>query len=242
MSAYGRDLAHVHDVGWGDFARRATPGLLELLLDAGIREGLVVDLGCGGGIWARELVDVGYAVLGVDISPDMLAIARRRVPEARFVEASLFDAELPPCAAVTSIGECAGYAFDPAAGRQALAGLFARAHAALAPGGLLVLDFAEPGREPPRDRPRRDWYEGRGWTLCLTAWEEGERLVREIRLFREDGEAWRRSDELHEVVLHRREDVLSALEAAGFSARALAGYGSALTFEPGLCGYAAVRA
>ena len=95
MSAYGPDLAHVHDVGWGDFARRATPGLLEMLRRGGIGGGLVVDLGCGSGIWARALVDEGFDVLGVDISTDMLEIARERVPEAAFAHASLVDAEYP---------------------------------------------------------------------------------------------------------------------------------------------------
>jgi SAM-dependent methyltransferase len=155
VTAYGRDLAHSHDTGFGDFARRATLGLLRLLRRSGIRHGLVVDLGCGSGIWARALVDAGYDVLGVDISADMLAIARDRVPEARFEHASLFEAELPGCAAVTSLGECAGYAFDERSGPAALATLFARVHAALQPGGLLVFDLAAPGRERPT--PRRSW-------------------------------------------------------------------------------------
>ena len=50
MSPYGRDLAHVHDIGYGDFAREAAPGLLALLRAAGVDGGLVVDLRCGSGI------------------------------------------------------------------------------------------------------------------------------------------------------------------------------------------------
>jgi SAM-dependent methyltransferase len=241
VSAYGPDLAHIHDVGWGDFARRATPGLLAMLRRGGIAEGLVVDLGCGSGIWARALVDEGFDVLGVDISAAMLEIARERVPEGTFVQASLFDVGLPPCAAITSIGECAGYAFDPSSGREALAALLTRAHAALAPGGMLIFDLAEPGREPPREHPRRDWHEGDGWTLCLEAWEDPEhgRLVRDISVFRRAGDFYRRSDERHEIVLHAREHVLGELEAAGFAAQALDGYGSGLHFEGALVGFAA---
>ena len=243
MSAYGPDLAHVHDVGWGDFARRATPGLLAMFRRGGVAEGLVVDLGCGSGIWARALVDEGFDVLGVDISTDMLEIARERVPEAAFAHASLFDVDLPPCAAITSIGECAGYAFDARSGRDALADLLKRAHAALRPGGMLVFDLAEPGREPPRERPRRDWHEGDGWTLWLEAWEDPEqaRLVRDIRVFRRAGDSYRRSDERHEIVLHAREAVLGELEATGFTARALDGYGSGLPFEGALVGFEATK-
>jgi SAM-dependent methyltransferase len=104
VSAYGPDLAHVHDVGWGDFARSATPGLLALLRRGGIAEGLIVDLGGGSGFWARALVDEGYDVLGVDISADMLEMARERVPEARFEQASLFDATEADCASTLRRG------------------------------------------------------------------------------------------------------------------------------------------
>src|SRR5207253_656111 len=100
--SYGRDLAHVHDTGFGDFARRAAPHLLRRLASAGVRAGLVADLGCGSGIWARALADAGYEVLGVDLSADMLAIARSRVPEARFVHASFLDASLPQCSGITA--------------------------------------------------------------------------------------------------------------------------------------------
>lgn len=241
MTGYGPDLARIHDNGWGAFARDAAPGLLRMLARARLRDGLVVDLGSGSGIWARELVDAGYAVLGVDVSSDMLAIAAERVPEARFVLVSAFEAELPECTAITSIGECLGYAFDPRSGREALAGLFARAHAALRPGGMLIFDLAEPGREPPPERPRRDWRAADDWTLCMEAWEDDERMTRDITIFRRDAEAWRRAHERHEVVLHPRERVLADLEAAGFEARTLRGYGAGLRFRRGVCGYAAVR-
>jgi SAM-dependent methyltransferase len=102
---YARDLAHVHDAGFGDFARGAAPGALRRLRLAGIADGLVVDLGCGSGIWPRILTDAGYDVLGIDYSEEMLALARRRAPAARFRRASAFDARLPRCRAITALGE-----------------------------------------------------------------------------------------------------------------------------------------
>src|SRR5689334_5247848 len=67
--AYQDDLAYIHDAGFGGFARGSAPGLLTLFRRNGITGGLVVDLGCGSGIWANELAGSGYQVLGVDISP-----------------------------------------------------------------------------------------------------------------------------------------------------------------------------
>jgi SAM-dependent methyltransferase len=48
------------------------PGILEILDRNGIHDGLIVDLGCGSGLWARGLVDAGYRVLGIDISEAMI--------------------------------------------------------------------------------------------------------------------------------------------------------------------------
>src|SRR5215218_7480954 len=103
---YGPDLAHVHDVAFGDWARDAAPFVLARLREAGIEDGLVVDLGCGSGIWAA-------GVLGVDGSAEMLALARSRAPGARLRRGSLHEVELPPCVAVTAVGECVNYGGPP---------------------------------------------------------------------------------------------------------------------------------
>src|SRR5918993_1826076 len=44
---YREDLAYIHDVGHADFALESAPGILEILDQGGIMDGLVVDLGCG---------------------------------------------------------------------------------------------------------------------------------------------------------------------------------------------------
>jgi SAM-dependent methyltransferase len=53
----------------------------------------VLDLGCGTGLpTARQLVDGGCEVTGVEISPVMLDQARRNVPEATFLQRDIVDA------------------------------------------------------------------------------------------------------------------------------------------------------
>ena len=44
----------------------------------------IADLGCGTGTLTRLLVDEGYVVDGIDISPEMISRARAKVPEADF--------------------------------------------------------------------------------------------------------------------------------------------------------------
>jgi SAM-dependent methyltransferase len=239
QTAYNRDLACVHDVGFGNFAERAAQGVLGLLRRAGIASGLVVDLGCGGGLWARRLADAGYVVLGVDLSPHMIAMARHRVPEGIFRLGSFLDAKLPPCAAITSLGECFNYLFDRRNGRLSLVRLFRRAHRALQPGGLLIFDVAEPGRASGWDR--RFWT-GPDWA-CLVEYQHGPRtrLTRQITTFRQVGRRFRRAQETHVQQLYEGAQLAADLREIGFSVRRVRGYGD-LRFVKAQVGFIARKA
>ena len=231
--AYREDLAFIHDLGFGDMAVAAADALLPLLAGAGFAGGTVVDLGCGSGILAERMVDAGFDVLGVDISPAMIELAQQRVPSAAFTCESWLRAELPPCVAVAAVGECFNYRFDP--------GLFRRVHGALAPGGVLLFDAAGPGRVPGTG-PLRTFVDGGDWTVLMTAEEDPEArsLVRRITSFRSLGELYRRDDEIHELELHSPGELLEELSEAGFEARVLSAYGR-LTLPPGLAGFLAQR-
>lgn len=43
----------------------------------------IVDLGCGQGFFARELAKLGAKVIGIDISPELINIARLQSPEGK---------------------------------------------------------------------------------------------------------------------------------------------------------------
>ena len=74
------------DAGGGLFATDE-PVVAEYL--AGREPGVALDAACGTGRFAEFLARRGHRVIGVDSSPDMLAYARQRVPEAEFHVASL---------------------------------------------------------------------------------------------------------------------------------------------------------
>jgi hypothetical protein len=54
MHYYSRDLALVHDRGFGQHADRCAPGILEL--PSPVSGGLVLELGCGSGTLTRHLL------------------------------------------------------------------------------------------------------------------------------------------------------------------------------------------
>lgn len=96
-SSYRDDLAYIHDAGFGHLAANAGPMVIAQLQKAGLRSGLM----------ARQLRDAGYDV--IDLSESLLEIARRRVPDGTFPVGSFATADIPPCVAVTVIGEVFNY-------------------------------------------------------------------------------------------------------------------------------------
>ena len=231
--SYGDDLAYIHDVGFGSFARHASRRLLAELRRLKLREGRVVELGCGSGITSAALAKAGYDVLGYDLSRAMVRIARRRVPEAEFRVASFLKAELPPCIAVTAIGEVFNYLFDRQNTHAQLSRLFRRIHRALEPGGVLLFDGAEPGRIVGGGR-RRYGVEGGGWACLVDAEEDEQRnfLTRKITSFRKVGPLYRREQEVHRLRLFDRRRIVAELRELRFRVRLLRSYGE-LQFPPG---------
>lgn len=104
------------------------------------RSARVVDFGCGHGRHANELARRGHTVLGVDRVPGFLELARaeaaREALAAEFVEADLRALRLPSeFDAAICLFDAFGYFADE---EQAL--IVDNFHAALRPGGRLLLD------------------------------------------------------------------------------------------------------
>jgi ubiquinone/menaquinone biosynthesis C-methylase UbiE len=102
--------------------------------------GRVLDLGCGSGVpTAGMLTEAGVEVVGVDVSVEMLALARRAVPAGRFVCMDLLELD-------SSLGE-----FDAAAAffsllmlrRADILRVLRRVRGLLRPGGLVVIGMVE---------------------------------------------------------------------------------------------------
>jgi SAM-dependent methyltransferase len=236
-TAYERDLAYVHDQGFGGFARGSAPGLLNLLRRSGIAGGRIVDLGCGSGVWARELVDAGYEVVGVDLSPAMIEIARQRVPEATFQVRSFVQFPIPDCVAVTALGEVFNYLFDASNSLRSLRRVCQRAFDALPPKGLLIFDVAGPGRCRGL---KQAFKEGEDWT-CLVEYNHDaseQVLTRRIVTYRKVGDAYRRHEETHRQQLYTGTSMAQVLREIGFRVRLVRRYGEYALLE-GVVGFIA---
>lgn len=200
---YRDDLAYIHHAGFSEFAESAAPGLLELLWQRGVRDGLIVELGCGSGILARELTHAGFDVLGFDPSPAMIELARGTAPRARF-EVGAFDAiELPPCNAIVAMGEVLNYGtFD--AVRTLVANAKTR---------VMIFDVAERDSYPLFDERRVD---GDDWSVIATKESDGTHLTRRVLTFRAIDGRMRRDEEVHELELYDRAALRALLREHGF--------------------------
>lgn len=208
---YRRDLAHVHHLGFSEFAQSAAPGVIAVLKEHDVRR--VVEIGCGSGVLARELTDAGFDVAGFDASPAMIALARETAPRARFAVGRFADIALPECDAIVAMGEVLNY------------GTWAEVRALVerAAARVLLFDVAERGAYPPYDERRID---GDDWSVIAVKESDGTRLRRRVLTFVAGDETMRRDEELHELVLYDRAEITDLLRAHGFRVTRRRSYGT----------------
>lgn len=108
-------------------------GPLVRSLLGGVPVGVALDAACGTGRHAEHLARLGHRVIGVDSSPDMLDVARAKVPAASFLEGSL-DALPVPDSSVDVVVCALALAHVPD-----LKPVFAEFARVLRPGGSLVV-------------------------------------------------------------------------------------------------------
>ncbi|GAB3801988.1 class I SAM-dependent DNA methyltransferase [Micromonospora zhanjiangensis] len=107
--------------------------------------GPVADLGCGPGRITAHLCDLGLTAFGVDLSPGMLAVARRTYPDLRFDEGQLADLDL----ADKSLGGLVAWYSIIHTPPELLPATFAEFHRVLAPGAPALFAF-QAGEEKMR--------------------------------------------------------------------------------------------
>ncbi|MEW9528632.1 class I SAM-dependent methyltransferase [Microbispora sp. NPDC049125] len=113
--------------------------------------GPVADVGCGEGGITRALHDLRVDAFGVDLSPEMVALARRRHPDLRFEVGSMLALDIPD-GSLSGVLACYSIIHVPWERRPEV---FAEFHRVLAPGGHLMLIF-----QVGDDRGHRDELDG----------------------------------------------------------------------------------
>ena len=95
-------MSQIYDIGWGGFAKQYLSLIDQLLNEHNVDQARILDLACGTGILAVSLASRGHIVHGIDISPDMVALAKSKTADmpnvsfevqdmTRFVAQDQFD-------------------------------------------------------------------------------------------------------------------------------------------------------
>jgi SAM-dependent methyltransferase len=107
------------------------------------RDGVIADIGCGTGATSRMLADCGPKVVGIDLSPNMVAEARSRNAGLRFQVGSMTDLDFDDG---HLDGICAWYSVIHIPDLQ-LPQVFSEFHRVLRPGGWVLVAF-QVGEQP----------------------------------------------------------------------------------------------
>jgi len=207
---YDRLMDDVDYVCWAKYIDR----LLKGRFSAPVR---VADIGCGTGSITIELKKIGYDILGVDASEEMLGVAAKKARAAgckilfarqdmRVLELSEKDAIICTCDVVNYL-----------TGAQ-LNQFFCAANACLAPGGALLFDLSS-SVKLKNTLGNGFFYEDREdvtyfWKNTLN--EAKKKVDMELTFFLRQGSAYIRRDEFHTQYIHEEAKVLSDLAACGF--------------------------
>ena len=219
MDAY-HNLAASYDRLTNDVDYEATVQFyMEILRRENVTPRTVVDLACGTGSVTAILAKMGYSVLGVDMSEEMLTEAAMKVmdidPMPRFVCQKLQQLHLPRA---VDMAVCAldslDYITDPDDCKEAIR----RVYKALNPGGIFIFDVNTPEKLQAMDGQvfldeDDDVYcvwrgEFDGDTNICTYWMD---------LFQRQGKMWQRSYEEHREYAYSEEQLWGYLKAAGFT-------------------------
>ena len=219
MDAY-KNLAASYDRLTNDVDYEATVEFyMQILAREGVKPRNVLDLACGTGSVTAILARMGYPVLGVDMSEEMLTEAAMKTaeldPMPRFSCQMLQQLRVPVAAdmAVCAL-DSLDYILDPADCKEAIR----RVYKALNPGGIFIFDVNTP--EKLRAMDGQVFLDEDDDVYCVWRGEFDEQTnicSYGMDLFQRSGNVWHRSFEEHREYAYSRKQLTEYLKAAGFN-------------------------
>ncbi|MDQ6716534.1 MAG: class I SAM-dependent methyltransferase [Actinomycetota bacterium] len=131
--------AGTYDDRWEELAAQGHDVHGEADLVSWLGAATVIDAGCGTGRVALELARRGVDVVGVDLDPAMLQVARAKGPELRWIQGDLADLDLDLGRAFDVVVMAGNVMIFVAPGTEGRVVANLARH--LAPGGALVAGF-----------------------------------------------------------------------------------------------------
>ncbi|MCB0825638.1 MAG: class I SAM-dependent methyltransferase [Armatimonadetes bacterium] len=211
-------MAQIHSAAFTQLARGAAVAVNKALDFVNKQNALIFECGVGDGTTAANLVRAGHRVIGVDQSPDMIDLARKRVPNAEFIEATCYKFDIPKVEVVLAVGEVLCYRNSGHNHPDCVYEFFAKVYKALEPGGIFIFDIVTLDRIP-NPNPMQTFAQHGEVAMAVetTGNIENRSLRRDVTVFEGDGESYHKVNESHELYLFDKDEVISELKKLGFS-------------------------
>lgn len=223
MTVYGREFAEVYsNYGYNEFSARVAERLPRVLAKLRVKPRQVLDLTCGEGTFAVKMARKGYRTTGVDQSPGMLRLARRKAREAlvrvRFIESDIrslqFHEEFD---LVTSWYDSLNYLLH----LNDLKAAFAGALRALRPGGFFIFDMNTPETLSKGWQRHPSFVEvdtRDAFVIHRSTWDARTRIATlKVTCFVLRNRHWLRIDELHRERGYALPQIRACLRRVGFT-------------------------
>lgn len=180
----------------------------------------VLDLACGTGSLTCELARRGYEMIGSDLSEEMLALAAEKARDVDGIPPIFLHQAMEDLDLYGTIDACVccldsvNYVTRP----KLLARAFQRVHTFLMPGGLFLFDINTPDKL--RGLDGQLFMDEDEDTCCIWRADYSPRCrictYGMDLFFREDGDLWRRMEEVHEEYAYEPDELERMLRQAGF--------------------------
>jgi len=144
INAYAHLARAYDDAGFSNYATSMTPQIIEYLQKDAWVGRRILDLGCGTGSSTAFLGNVRMQTWGVDISADMLKVAKMRVMDmdhVELIEGDMRAVNFPP---ELDLVLCIGNALNELASLRDVAIVLKKSFDALQPGRRVVFDLLTP--------------------------------------------------------------------------------------------------
>jgi SAM-dependent methyltransferase len=215
ISPYGL-FARLYDQRWGCRIRDLMlPVLEQLLLRRLPPRARVLDLCCGPARISQALAERGFAVTGLDLDADMLALARANAPACRLLRADARQTRLAPVfAGALSTSDSLNHLLT----LPEVASAVANVGQALVPGGIFCFDVLLVDEFQPRERPSQAIVDDEFVQVWRETWDAATaRIGGEATLFYRRRGGWQRWDGTDYEQLYTGEEIAGALAGAGFT-------------------------
>ncbi len=216
MQSYGK-FAKLYDRLMQDVPYEQIADKIDAVIqEHSVKNKLVLDLACGTGILTGLLKEKGYDMIGVDLSPEMLQIAKEKHPDILFLNQAMDSFEL-----FGTVGAivCSLDSFNYLTEDGALERAFHLCNNYLEPGGLLIFDI---NTEYKFEHVLNDNVFAFDDEDVFYTWENAyfpeEKLCDfYLTFFEKTGEFYTRFDEVHTERSYSDEEIKKMLTSNGFS-------------------------